>query len=397
VTGILDIETVLITYAASSAICLAVIGPVWYDNRKRIPGLGFWVADYILQFIAMPLIALRGIVPDFVSIVLANTFVIGGTVLLYMGLQRFAGREGIRVHNYVMLALFFSVQTYFTFVAPDMTARNINISAGLLFISVQIAWLMLRRMRPEMRVAARGVGVVMVAYGALSLTRIAVDLAVPSPNDLFRIGLFDTAVILSYEMLFIALTFGLMLILNHRLVVELEGDIIVRELAEERLREMSDHDPLTGLLNSRAFQAAGTDRLAKLGESHASLIYLDLDSLKEANDNYGHPMGDAALVGLAGALTRTFRGSDVVARMGGDEFAVLAISRERDSQDAIVARFSAELARTNRNGTLPFEVSASLGIAAWDGAQGTPDLGALIRIADERMYEAKRKHHALPD
>jgi diguanylate cyclase (GGDEF)-like protein len=395
VTSILDIETVLITYAASSAICLAVIAPVWLDNRKRIPGLGFWLADYILQFVAMPLIALRGIVPDFVSIVLANTFVIGGTILLYIGLQKFMDREGTRIYNYVMLGVFFSVQTYFTFVIPDMTARNINISAGLLFICAQIAWLMLRRVDVKLRIATRGVGLVMVAYGAVSLVRIVVDLAVPSANVLFRLGLFDTAVVLSYEMLFIALTFGLMLIVNHRLIVELEGDIVVRELADDRLREMSDHDPLTGLLNSRAFQAAGAERLAKIGESHASLIYLDLDFLKDANDTYGHPMGDAVLVALAGTLTRTFRGSDVVARMGGDEFTVLAISREQDSHDSIVARFSAELARTNRDSTLPFEVSASLGIATWDGAQGTPDLGALIRIADERMYEAKRKHHAL--
>jgi diguanylate cyclase (GGDEF)-like protein len=209
--------------------------------------------------------------------------------------------------------------------------------------------------------------------------------------------LFDTSVILLYELLFIALTFGLLLLVNRRLVLELEGDITERELAEERLQEMSNHDPLTGLLNSRAFQAAGTERLAKIGESHASLIYLDLDLLKDANDSYGHPMGDAALVGLAGALTRTFRGSDVVGRMGGDEFAVLAISREPDSDDAIVARLSAELERTNRDVKLPFAVSASLGIAAWDGAQGTPDLGALIRIADERMYDVKRRNHLLRD
>jgi diguanylate cyclase (GGDEF)-like protein len=394
VTGVLDMQTVLISYAVSSAICLAVIAPIWVNDHERTSGIGFWLTDYVLQVVALILIVLRGIVPDFASMVVANVLIIGGTVLLHMGLQRFLGRLAGQVHNWVMLAAFAAVQTYFTFVVPSMTARNINISVGLLFICTQIAWLMLRRVDPKVRAAAAGVGLVMVAYSALSVIRILADLAVPSANDLFRSGVVDTAVILSYEMLFIALTFGLLLVVNRRLVVDLENDINVRELAEERLREMSDQDPLTGVLNSRAFQAAAKQRLARLGGSHASLICLDLDYLKDANDRYGHPAGDAALVGLAGALTRTFRGSDVVGRMGGDEFAVLAISREPDPGDAILARFNAELARTNNDGTLPFEVSASLGIAAWDGVESSADLQALIRTADERMYEAKRQHHA---
>jgi diguanylate cyclase (GGDEF)-like protein len=391
VASILDMKTVLIGYVLSSAICLAAMAPVWAANRKRAPAIDYWLADYVLQFVALSLITLRGVVPDFVSMVIANTLVVGGTVLLLFGLQRYLDREGARVHNYAMLVAFVLVQTYFALVDPSLAARNLNISAGLLFVCAQIAWLMLRQVAPEKRDATRGVGLVMVAYSALSVVRMFVDLTSRGPNDLFSSGTFDTAVVLSYGMLFIALTFGMLLMVNRRLVSALESDIVVREVVEARLRDLSHRDSLTGLLNSRAFHATSAEKLARTGRSHASLIYLDLDLLKETNDTYGHHAGDAALVALAGALRNAFRESDVIGRLGGDEFAVLAISREAATTEALVARFATEMAAVNNSGSLPFKVSASLGIASWDPEAGAPDLETLIRIADARMYDVKRE------
>ena len=148
--GILDVRTVFVDYVVSAAICLAVVVPVWVNNRRRRPGIGFWLVDYALQIVALLLITLRGVVPDFASAVVANTLIVGGTVLLYTGLRRFIGRGGTQFHNYAMLAVFASVQTYFTLIHPSLAARNVNISAGLLFITAQVAWLLLRVTDPEM-------------------------------------------------------------------------------------------------------------------------------------------------------------------------------------------------------------------------------------------------------
>jgi diguanylate cyclase (GGDEF)-like protein len=390
----LDMKTVLVGYVIVSVLCLAVVMPLWRSNHKRRPEVDFWLADYVLQFLALLLLALRGAIPDLLSIVVANAFVVGGTVVLHIGLQRYLDRRGSQAHNYVMLAAFTAVQTYFTVVRPDLPARNVNLSIGLLFICSQIAWLTLRGVDTKMRQATRGVGVVMTAYATLSLVRVFIDLAGPRAQDMFASGLFDTAVVLAFEMLFIALTFALLLMVNNRLVSDLETDIGVRELAEQRLRELSHHDPLTGLLNSRAFHDAAVDKLRNIGSAHASLVYLDLDLLKDVNDTYGHAGGDAALVALAGALRRAFRESDLVSRMGGDEFAVLAISREATTNETLVSRFTSELAAVNNAATLPFTISASLGIAAWDAEAGDPDLETLIRMADERMYAVKRQKRA---
>jgi diguanylate cyclase (GGDEF)-like protein len=102
-------------------------------------------------------------------------------------------------------------------------------------------------------------------------------------------------------------------------------DISERKQFEEQLRHLADHDPLTGLRNRRLFlndlhlQVARSKRYGEL----AGLVVIDIDGLKEVNSTHGHEAGDEALQIVARALTRRLRQTDLVARVGGDEFAVL--------------------------------------------------------------------------
>jgi hypothetical protein len=98
-----------------------------------------------MQFVALLLIALRGVVPDWVSMVVSNALAIAGTILLYMGLERFVGKRGTQIYNAMLLTAFIFVQTYFALVQPDLTARNITIALGLIAICSQCAWLLLRK------------------------------------------------------------------------------------------------------------------------------------------------------------------------------------------------------------------------------------------------------------
>ena len=81
--NILDMRTVIFSYVFSNAICAGVMIFLWLQNRKQIAGLGFWLADFLMQFAAVLLITLRGIVPDFASMVIGNSLSIGGTILLW--------------------------------------------------------------------------------------------------------------------------------------------------------------------------------------------------------------------------------------------------------------------------------------------------------------------------
>jgi PAS domain S-box-containing protein len=232
----MDMRTIVLSYIISNTICAAVIASLWVQNRKRFAGLGFWLADFVMQMVTIALVSLRGIVPDFMSIVVSNALMILGTILLYVGLERFVEKRGPQIHNAILLVIFILVHIYFAFIQPSLALRDINISLGLLAICSQIAWLMLHRADAEMRPITRGVGYVMIVFCVISAARIGVELAVPPENDFFHSNIFETITIQMYQMVFVILTFSLSLIVNRRLFADLERDIIERQRAEEALR-----------------------------------------------------------------------------------------------------------------------------------------------------------------
>src|SRR5512147_2293359 len=112
--NLFDMRTIIFSYVLSNAVCAIVMALLWVRNRRRFAGLGFWLADFAMQFTALLLIALRGKVPDFLSIVVSNGLVILGTILLYIGLQRFVGKRSSQLHNYLLLMVFILIHAYFT-------------------------------------------------------------------------------------------------------------------------------------------------------------------------------------------------------------------------------------------------------------------------------------------
>jgi PAS domain S-box-containing protein len=230
-----DIRTVLFSSIITSAICAIVMNSLWWQNRRRSPELGFWQADFILQFAAILLIALRGILPDVISVLLGVPFILLGALLMLLGLERYTGKPSARRYNFILLAVFSLVHGYFSFVHPSLLVRNINQSVGLLVFCGQCAWLLLRRVDSAMWPDTRPVGLIFTAYSLVSFIRIFVDLIVPHETDLFKSGLYDTLAILIYQMLFIGLTFALFLMVNRRLFTELERDIAERKMAEAAL------------------------------------------------------------------------------------------------------------------------------------------------------------------
>ncbi len=234
--NLLDIRTIVFSYVITNAICLIVMVSVWHRNRDRFAGLGLWLADFIMQLMAVLLVALRGTLPDFLSIVVSNALVIAGTLLLYMGLERFVSKRTSQAHNYLLLAVFIFIHSYFAFVQPSLLIRTINLSAGIILLCAQCAWLLIRRVEADMQPMTRGVGYVFLAFCLLSLFRIITDLAVDPGNDFFQSGILEALAVLINQTLFTTLTFSLLLMVNRRLVVDLERDIIQRQQAEEALR-----------------------------------------------------------------------------------------------------------------------------------------------------------------
>ena len=164
------------------------------------------------------------------------------------------------------------------------------------------------------------------------------------------------------------------------------------------LRGLSMLDELTGLYNRRGFLSLGGGHLelARRGARRFVLVYADLDGLKQINDTYGHREGDLAIIKTAEVLRRSFRHSDVVARLGGDEFVVLAVEAATDTDQALLQRLQRQLDAFNAESALPYELSLSAGIAAYDAASPL-GLEEMLAEADLALYARKRgRRSALP-
>jgi diguanylate cyclase (GGDEF)-like protein/PAS domain S-box-containing protein len=171
-------------------------------------------------------------------------------------------------------------------------------------------------------------------------------------------------------------------------------DIERRKELEDRLREMSLRDSMTGLYNRRGFFTLGEQvlREARRKSSRVGVLFVDLDGLKEINDRQGHAAGDRAILETAGILRDCFRESDVAARLGGDEFAVLFGETGPSQGETARQRLRERLERLNRSGKLSFSLSLSSGFRCAGGGEAV--LESLLTEADNAMYEDKRERRA---
>jgi PAS domain S-box-containing protein len=239
--NVLDMRTLILNYFVSNVLCTSVVAHLWSRNRYRFAGLDLWLAFFAAQTVYMPLVILRGIVPDWISMVASNVLLVSGPLLLYIGLERFVDQRSTQVHNYVLLAIFTVIQAYFVFVQPNLAAREINISVGLSVICFQGAWLMLRRINADMRPITKGLGLTFLAFCLVSIARIIVTVVIPPGHDFLKeSGLFDTLLMLTYQMLFIVLTFSLSLMINHRLLTEQTTNIAKQQQVETALRKSEE-------------------------------------------------------------------------------------------------------------------------------------------------------------
>ena len=154
-------------------------------------------------------------------------------------------------------------------------------------------------------------------------------------------------------------------------------------------RRMADTDPLTGVLNKRAFMAAADSALAGLDRHGGALLlaYLDLDGFKAVNDSAGHAAGDHVLRAFADAARRELEFEDLLGRVGGDEFVMLKMIDDLDDGYAIAEAVHARLC--DALGLLPHDVTCSMG-AVIVQAGDIADHQRLLALADALMYEVKR-------
>jgi diguanylate cyclase (GGDEF)-like protein len=169
-------------------------------------------------------------------------------------------------------------------------------------------------------------------------------------------------------------------------------DISSRKRDELRLRKACLTDDLTQLYNRRGFMTLAEQhlRIARRQGTDAVVMYVDMDDFKQLNDRHGHAVGDRALVAVSRLLRHTVRDCDVVGRMGGDEFTILALDADLAGAQAIEHRLEQHLERFNASGELPVPLSLTVGHTRVRPSD-TASVSELLARADQLLYARKRR------
>jgi two-component system, cell cycle response regulator len=169
---------------------------------------------------------------------------------------------------------------------------------------------------------------------------------------------------------------------------------IERQRLQAELHRLALTDELTGLYNRRAFIALADQQLKLARRTHTDLflLFADVDGLKEINDTLGHREGDRALIEIASILRQSARESDIIARMGGDEFVILGAQGTGAGMSSLSGRIQTNLKAYNVRMDASYRLGISLGMASLD-----PDrpctIDQLVDLADSLMYQQKRDNH----
>ncbi|MDF2619523.1 MAG: diguanylate cyclase [Xanthobacteraceae bacterium] len=358
----------------------AIMALVWLLTPEET-ALVHWAAFCTVFVIGLAGVMSRGLVPDFVSIQLANAAVFVGYGLIWTGLRAFDRRRPRLIYVLVAPAVWIALCQFPFF--GDSIVHRIQVSSVIVIALLSLCisqvwkgWVAPSRMRA-------------LLLGLLTLSLTMTILRVPFATfmvDDNRLILFSNP-----RLAWIGLFAILLLICVGFTLV-----LLVRERVELRYRSAAQRDELTGLLNRRGFMEEAVPASRKSGP--AALMVLDLDRFKQVNDRFGHAAGDRVLALFAEVLLLELRPGDVAARIGGEEFAVLLPDVRPETARQIAERirgsFRQELDRLKLGaGTL--ECSVSIGLALGAAPQGSVRAeveAAILRNmarADAALYEAK--------
>lgn len=338
--------------------------------------VGAWGAAILVLALGLLLVALRGYIPDWASIVVGNTVVLSGWVIALRSLRLFLGSRPRDRVGWSLVAAACVFMYVFSEIRPNTYARVMAINTAMGSMAAIGAWLLHRRAPPDARLSCRFTEVVFWAMAAVCLLRIIAAVLHP-PEDLLAPQPLNAGVFLFYTAFIIVATLA---------VISMEIEAL-----QSALFRAARFDSLTGLINRGTFieEFAREEARAARGGPAFSLAIFDLDRFKQVNDRYGHPVGDAVLKAFADVLRATIRPYDVVGRYGGEEFALLMPQTGKDTATRVAERVGQELeVRGMTVGAKRIEVTASAGVASYgeDGA----DWDTLLTAADDALYEAKR-------
>lgn len=370
------VPTMLAVIIASSLMMAASMAVVGWGRRRD--GLGRWAAALLVNAIGHLLLMLRGLIPDVLTIVVANVFLSCVFVGMIAAVYQFQGRP---VRWALLLAPPLLVLVFVTAFIDSFPAR---VSFVGLVIGLQAVWALLAALSHRHATVGRGQWLLVaglsleaVVLGGRALVAISTH---SEATHILQSSALQTLTFLA--------TFSVVLVSSVGFV------FMSRDRADETNRVLAAMDPLTGVANRRSLIAAldrDVARAQRMREPMA-LMMVDIDHFKDVNDQYGHPAGDRVLCGVINVLRQRVRAQDLVGRYGGEEFMVLL----PDTGLAGAEQLARELCKAVEESRCPADgvpgpgIAVTVSIGVFGGRLESGDSwDMLIAAADRALYQAK--------
>ncbi|MFJ2993837.1 diguanylate cyclase [Pandoraea sp. NPDC087047] len=357
-----------------SFMMLLIVGSLL---RSRVAGVREWCFANVAVLIALPLFALRGIVPDFLSIPFANLTLAGGLLLYYAGCARFLGRSPHWHALGASLGVLAAAILFWHYGIDNPQLRVVIVSAYHAIFLTAIALLILRHIPPRRHPYNYWLtaGLALAFATGHAVRGIVFGLA-PAPGPaLFAPTLFNTVMLTIGTIVMPAMTMGCVLMIHDAMLATAE--------------EAANRDYLTGAISRKHFDLLARQEMVRAVARGwpLSIIVIDLDHFKLINDTHGHAGGDTVLREFVKLVRDSLREGDVFGRLGGEEFAVLLPGTDTPGAIRIAERLRTQASRHLVAGTFGVcHYTLSGGVATWLEHES---LESLCMRADRALYAAK--------
>ena len=381
----MDLRTLFILTVLINII-IAFIMAIYWRTQKTYAGFGYWTLANVAMTVTFSLFALKGIAPEFVTVVIANTSAVSGAFFRYAGVRFFWGAESLphlRFHQTVV-AVCALLLTYYTCIDDNIVLR-------LFAVSLIISGYFLATARNMIKGATQGypyeawtLALLNLVYATLMMGRAFEWLIFPEARHLLIASSMSTLYFSSILLLEVTTALLFLMLNSQRLaknLLQMQGD----------LEKLAASDMLTGLYNRRKLEEVCTAALthARVHNRPSALLLIDLDHLKQMNDTFGHPAGDALINTVVKTIRSQLRDQDILGRLGGDEFVVVLPATPEDAAKT----FADQIRQSVQCQPFLWEdqemaMSISVGVAALSDADC--NWQDWLKRADTNLYQAKK-------
>ncbi len=373
----LDAQTMFVVTIAVAAVLGLLLFYAWYQQR-RVTSLAWWGGAHFVACCAVWLISQRGELSEFWSIEVANALLLVAAGMTWMGARLFDGNRVSLVGIFGGAAVWLLAVTGTNLMAVPYGPAHFSsmIIAAYSFGAAIEIW----RGRHESLVSRLPLVVMLSMHGALYLLRVPLAFLTPTAKS---------------DALFSSAWFGVIAL--ESLLYMIATAFIFLAMAKERMelehKVAATTDPLTGIANRRAFLDSATRSLKQRSRAPqpVSALLFDLDRFKSINDRFGHAIGDRVLRAFTDIAVMELRSTDVLGRLGGEEFGAVLFGAEAGSAAATAERIRAGFeAIYARDGLAAQNVSVSVGVASVPADEDV-EIETLMSKADEALYVAKAR------